>query len=76
VLSAGAVADRFPHASVGGVEAAAGGAFRIRPGLEARATVSYRRFFYAANPVPGDTFVAGGAVDELASIDGSLAYVF
>jgi hypothetical protein len=76
VLSAGDVAQRFPQASEGGIDANLQGAFTILPGLEARLTVSYRRFFYSMNPVPGDSYVAGGALDEFWRLNGSLAYVY
>jgi len=74
VLSGGAVADRFPSASVAGVEASLGGAFAIVRGLELRAVLDYRRFFYALHPVPGATYVAGGALDQLAGAQLALAY--
>jgi hypothetical protein len=76
VLSAGDVAARFPSSSVGGVEAELGASVAIAAGFEARATASYRRFFYSMNPTPGDGYVAGGALDELSGLQGSLAYVF
>jgi hypothetical protein len=76
VLAAGDVAARFPKASVAGVEAELGGSMAIAWGLEARVTASYRRFFYGMNPTPGDTYVAGGALDELASVQAGLAYVY
>jgi hypothetical protein len=76
VLSAGAVAARFPKSSVGGVQAEVGGAVAIAAGFEARVTASYRRFFYTMNPTPGDGYVAGGALDELSGLQASLAYVF
>jgi hypothetical protein len=76
VLSAGEVASRFPRSSVGGVELGVGGAFEIGSGFEARLEGSYRRFFYAMNPRPGDEFVAGGGLDELWGVDAKVAYVF
>ncbi len=76
VLSGGPVAERFPKSSVGGIEAELGGSFTIVSSLEARLTASYRRFFYAMNPTPGDGYVAGGALDELSGLQGGLAYVF
>jgi hypothetical protein len=76
VLSAGSVADRFPHANVGGVEVSLGPSFAITRAWEVGATASYRRFFYAMHPVPGDALVAGGAVDELYGLQGSLRYAF
>lgn len=76
VLSAGDVAARFPKATVGGVEGELGGAFTLLPGLEARVTASYRRFFYSMNPTPGDGYVAGGALDEFGGLLASVAYVY
>jgi hypothetical protein len=76
VLSAGDVATRFPRASVGGIDATLGGAVTIVPGLEARLVASYRRFFYSMNPTPGDSFVAGGALDEFWRATGTLAYAY
>jgi hypothetical protein len=76
VLSAGDVAARFPHATVGGIDAELGGAVTLVPGLEARVTASYRRFFYSMNPTPGDGYVAGGALDELGGLLASVAYVY
>jgi hypothetical protein len=76
VLSAGDVASRFPKASVGGVQAELGAGFRIVPGLETRLSGSYRRFFYSMNPTPGDSFVAGGALDQFFGVQASLAYLY
>jgi hypothetical protein len=76
VLSFGDLASRFPRASVGGVEAELGGALTLTTGLEARLTASYRRFFYAMNPTIQDAYIAGGALDELASLQAGVAYVY
>lgn len=76
VLSAGSVADRFPRAKVGGVEATLGASYRLTRAIEVVASASYRRFFYAMHPVPGDALVAGGALDELYGLQGSVAYAF
>jgi hypothetical protein len=76
VLSAGDVAARFPQSSVGGVEAKLGGALELTPGLEARLTASYRRFFYTMNPKVGDNYVAGGALDQFGGLQASIAYVY
>ncbi len=76
VLSAGDVGSRFPKASVGGVQAELGAGFRIVPGLETRLSGSYRRFFYSMNPTPGDSFVAGGALDQFFGLQASLAYLY
>jgi hypothetical protein len=76
VLSAGDVAARFPKSNVGGVMAELGGSFALSTSLEARVTASYRRFFYAMNPTPGDTYVAGGALDEFGDLQAGVAYVY
>jgi hypothetical protein len=76
VLTAGDVASRFPRSSVGGIDARVGGAFTLGAGFEARLMLSYRRFFYSMNPVPGDALVAGGALDQFWGLSGSLAYVY
>jgi hypothetical protein len=76
VQSAGDVSARFPRATVGGLEAELGGAFTLIRGLEARVTARYRRFFYSMNPVPGDGYVAGGALDEFGGLLASVAYVY
>ncbi|GAC1351127.1 MAG: hypothetical protein NVSMB1_01180 [Polyangiales bacterium] len=72
----GAVAARFPKASIGGVDAHIGGAITILKGLEARVIVDYRRFFYKMNTVPGDTYVAGGALDAFYGLQLGIAYVY
>ena len=74
ILSGGAVGDRFPSASIGGIEASVGGAFAIAGGFEVRALVDYRRYFYALNPTPGTSHVAGGALDQMAGAQIALAF--
>jgi hypothetical protein len=76
VLSAGDVASRFPRATVAGIDANLGGAFDWGSGIETRLTARYSRFFYAMNPSLGDTFVAGGALDEMMDLQLSVAYVY
>ncbi len=73
VLAGGAVAERFPSASVGGVEAHLGVAFTLARGLELRADADYRRYFYSLHPAPGSALVAGGALDQLAGASAALA---
>lgn len=74
VSSAGVVADRFPNASTGGFEAGVGLGYQIMPHLEARALVSYRRYFYSFKPEPGDAYVAGGALDQFATAQVGVAW--
>ncbi len=71
----GDLADRlFPNVSGAAVELRGGVAWAIGSHLELRAVAAYRRFFLALNPSPGDRWVAGGLVDEFASL--SLAVAF
>jgi len=58
----------FPAASGGAVELRAGVAWAFFSRYELRAIASYRRYFLAMNPSPGDRWVAGGLVDEFASL--------
>ncbi len=76
VLSGGEVEARFPRSTAGGVEASFGGAYAISPGLEARLALGYTRFFYTMNPEPGDTHIAGGALDEFVGVQLGAAYVY
>ena len=76
VMSAGEYSDRFPHASIWGVDGALNAAYTFLPWLEARADVSYTRIFSTTNPQVGDTYIAGGALDEYFIFRGGLAAVF
>ncbi len=64
-ISGGALADRFRQASFAAVELDAGLAVPLARVFELRATGDYTRVFYAFHPVPGDVYVAGGALDHL-----------
>lgn len=76
VLAGGPVADRFPHASIGGIDASGGPTVAIDDHWSLRLKVDYRRFFYAMNPVPGDSHVAGGALEEIYGVRGGLVYAY
>ena len=75
-LSAGAVYDRFTGSTVGGLDFGAGFAILIASGFEARLTGHYTRYFYSFDPVPGNAYVAGGALDELLGIGIGVAYAY
>jgi hypothetical protein len=75
-LSAGTVQDRFTGAKVGGLDFGAGFAILIAAGFEARLTAHYTRYFYAFDPVPGDAYVAGGALDEFLGLGIGVAYAY
>jgi len=76
VMSAGEFSDRFPHASIAGVDGALTAAYAFLPWLEARAGATYTRVFSSAKPEPGDAFIAGGALDEYFIFRGGIAAVF
>jgi hypothetical protein len=75
-LEAGEVAARFRDATLGGIDVGGGIAVPIAYGFEARLTGQYVRWFYAFKPVPGDAFVAGGALDEYLHVELGPAYVY
>ncbi len=76
VFSAGAVAARFRSTSVEGIDAGLGGALTIVPGWEVRLVADYERYFYAFSPVPGDVYVAGGALDQFFGARLALAWIY
>jgi hypothetical protein len=76
VLSTGSVGTYFPRETVGGVEIRAGLAHGFGAGFQVSLEASYTRFFYTLNPAPGDAYVAGGALDQIASASLGLGYLF
>jgi hypothetical protein len=76
VTDAGDVAQRFRTTTANGVDAEVGCAVKITGGLEARLLVDYERYFYSFRPQPGDTYVAGGALDQFYGATLALAYIF
>jgi hypothetical protein len=75
-LSTGSLgaAGRFPRVTANGATVEVGAAVGITRGLEVRLTLGLRRFGLAMHARPGDTLVAGGAVDELSWVGLGLAY--
>lgn len=73
-LSMGALASHFRAPSAGGVDFRIAVAAPFAPGLEARAGASYARFFYDFDSEPEDTYIAGGALDQLFSVHLGVAY--
>jgi hypothetical protein len=76
VLSAGPLDSKFPHATYGAVDLRVGAAYSFTPVLEARATLTYSRFFMSAHPAATDDNVAGGALDQYLVAHGGIAYAF
>lgn len=76
VLSTGPLGTYFTRASVGGIEGRVGVARALGHGFEISLEFAYTRFFYTLNPQPGDAYVAGGALDQMAFGSLGVAYVF
>jgi hypothetical protein len=76
VLSAGDVANDFPHAKVAGIEGELGASVTIVAGLEARVAADYHRYFYSLEATPGATFVARDATDQMWNARATVAYLF
>jgi hypothetical protein len=76
VLDAGPLTseERFSRATVRGMEAEGGLVFSVARDVEIRASVGLRRFGYDMNARPGDSWVAGGAIDQ--TIWGGLGLVY
>jgi hypothetical protein len=67
------LAANFPRASKGGIEGSVRASMNLgKVGL----TLSgrYQRFFYSLHPQPYDPYVAGGALDELFTVDLACSY--
>jgi hypothetical protein len=76
VFSTGPIGGYFARGSVGGVEGRLALARDLGLGFEASIDVGYTRYFYSFNPQPGDAYVAGGALDQMAFGSLGVAYVF
>lgn len=74
-LSSGQVYERFTGAKVHGVSAKLGFAAKLGGGFELRLAAEYARFFSDFDPVLGDAYVAGGALDQYLGLRLSGAYV-
>jgi len=68
--------DRFREPSLAAMDIALRFAFRVGKGFELRAGFEYERYGSSFSPVPGDAYVAGGALDQFIFIDLGAAYVF
>ena len=76
VLDAGGIQESiwFPRASVGAIAAHGGIGYELDVGIEVRAVVMLRRYFYTFDPEPLDPWIAGGAVDQYISYSLALAW--
>jgi hypothetical protein len=76
IFDTGVIGKRFTGTSAGGVDAQLGASYEVARGWEVRAIADYERYFYAFKPVLGDTYVAGGALDQFYGGRLALAYVY
>jgi hypothetical protein len=75
ILSTGSMGQLFSRETVGGIDGHVGASYGFAKRYEVSLGASYTRFFYSFNPVPGDTNVAGGALDEQTRISAAFAYL-
>lgn len=75
-VGAGTVYERFTDPSVKGVELGLKVAVGIAAGFQAVLGLDYTRYFASFAPVPGDAYVAGGALDQLFALRLGAAYVY
>jgi hypothetical protein len=68
--------NRFRDASAYGIDLGLAFAFVLPLGFEARGGVEYARYFSSFDPVPGDAYVAGGALDQFLSLRLGAAYLY
>jgi hypothetical protein len=64
IMSSGPFGDKFPHATIAGVDAKLVATYRVAQNVEVLASGDYLRVFSTENPRPGEPFVAGGALDQ------------
>ncbi len=76
ILDTGIVGQRFMGTTAGGIDADLGFAYELSRGWEVRAIADYERYFYAFKPVPGNSYIAGGALDQFYGGRLALAYVY
>jgi hypothetical protein len=64
VLNAGELSTLFPHLLCQGIDVQGGVDLHIAWKLGARLGLQYRRYFFDARSVPGDTRIVGGGLDQ------------
>jgi hypothetical protein len=72
--SGGAVYDRFRDVTLDGIDARLGFGVKIADGLNVNLLFDYTRFFSSFVPIPGDAYVAGGALDQFGIVKVGIEY--
>jgi hypothetical protein len=76
MIEGGEVYDRFTEPTIHGIDMGFAFAFIIDAGFEIRGGVEYTRIFSSFEPVVGDLYVAGGALDQLLALRLGAAYAY
>lgn len=77
VLSGGRVASQyFPNSSTAGVDAYLTLGYPLTKHIAIDGSLRYNRWFYSMNPARGDTYIAGGAVDQYFMASLNFVYMF
>jgi hypothetical protein len=63
----------FPRSTVAGADATLEARYALTQMFQVRAGLEWRRYWFAMNPQPGDTNIAGGAVDQSFAFTARLA---
>jgi hypothetical protein len=67
-FSGGSVYERFRDVTINGIDARLGLGFDIAEGTRLFLILDYTRFFSSFVPIPGDAYVAGGALDQFGTV--------
>ncbi len=73
-LEGGSVYERFRDPTVDGIGAKLGCGINIAQNTRLTLMFDYTRFFSSFVPVPGDAFVAGGALDQFGTVKAGIEY--
>jgi hypothetical protein len=76
LIGLGETGQRFTGANALAFDGEVGFSAALPAGFEIRLSGDYTRVFYAFAPLPGDAYVAGGAVDEMLGARLGVAYVY
>jgi hypothetical protein len=76
ILAAGSVGEHFPRAEIAGLDAHVSGALPLAKNVEARIVLSYIRYWASFHSRPGDTYIAGGALEQFVYADLGIAAFF
>lgn len=73
-LSGGSVYERFRDPTINGIDARLGLGLGIAKDTRLLLIFDYTRFFSSFVPIPGDAYVAGGALDQFGSVKLGIEY--